>query len=422
MSYILIMSLVLLAILLIGTPVAFSLGIVGIGALVIADGFDSLNQMPIVIYKSLGDFILVAIPLFILVGTILEKGKIGESLYSLAYKWLSNIRGGIAMTTIVSCVFIAAIVGASMSAILAIGAIAIPQMLKRGYSKSVTYGTVAVGASLGILIPPSVPMLIYSSLTDASPSKLFVAGYLPGFIVALLLMVYAYLRSKNVERQPVPPLKERLRAVAKEIPALLIPILIIAGIYSGWVTPTEVAAVCALYSLIIAIYYYKIIGWKDVPRIFLEGTRTSTIILSIFAGALFFGHALTYLRLPQIISDFTLSLNLQPLFILLIMIVIWTVMGFFMDVMSILLITVPIFYPVAMALGYDPIWFGIVLMIVMEMAVLTPPVGMNLFAIQSIQREEKFNTIVVSTVPAMLMLVICLILLLIFPQIVTFVV
>jgi len=419
MTYILFMTLALLVILLAGTPVAFSLGIVGIGALVIADGFDSLNQLPIVIYKSLGDFILVGIPLFILIGTILEKGKIGEALYNLAYKWLSNIRGGIAITTIVACVFIAAIVGASMSAILAIGAIAIPQMLKRGYSKSVTYGTVAVGASLGILIPPSVPMLIFSSLTDVSPSKLFISGYLPGFIIASLLIVYAFLRSKHVERQPLPPLKERLQAVVREIPALLIPFLIIVGIYSGWVTPTEVAAVCALYSLLIGIYYYKIIGWKDVPRIFREGTRTSTIILSIFAGALFFGHALTYLRLPQIISEFTLSLELPPILILLVMIVVWTVMGFFMDVMSILLVTVPIFYPVGMALGYHPVWFGIVLMIVMEMAVLTPPVGMNLFAIQSIQRDEKFNTIVVSTIPALVTLIICLILLLIFPQIVT---
>jgi len=408
---------VLFLLLIIGVPISFALGLSGIITIITMMDTMYLNQIPLTLYGSLSEFIFVAIPLYVLMGEILFQGKSGQRLFSATKAWMHNIKGGTGAASVISYTFFAAIVGSSMTSVLTIGKIAIPEMIKEKYSKELTYGLSAIGGSLGILIPPSIPLIIYASLSGASPGKLFMAGIIPGLAIALLLIIWAMINAPKTSELPSLEWTERRKITLSAIPEFLLPILVLGGIYAGIFTPTEAAAVGAVYALFITLFIHRSIKFKDILPILVDSVKTSSMLLSIVLGALVFGAALTLIGLPQYLSSAIMDLDVAPWVILLIMNLIWLIMGFFLEVVSIMLITTPIFFPIAVALGFDPIWFGIIMVLNMELAVITPPIGMNLFAIKSLVPNESMGTIIKGTLPFLVFVVIVLALVWIFPSI-----
>jgi C4-dicarboxylate transporter, DctM subunit len=408
---------VLFLLLIIGVPISFALGLSGIITIITMMDTMYLNQIPLTLYGSLSEFIFVAIPLYVLMGEILFQGKSGQRLFSATKAWMHNIKGGTGAASVISYTFFAAIVGSSMTSVLTIGKIAIPEMIKEKYSKELSYGLSAIGGSLGILIPPSIPLIIYASLSGASPGKLFMAGIIPGLAIALLLIIWAMINAPKTSELPSIEWTERRKITLSAIPEFLLPILVLGGIYAGIFTPTEAAAVGAVYALFITLLIHRSIKLKDILPILVDSVKTSSMLLSIVLGALVFGAALTLIGLPQYLSSAIMDLDVAPWVILLIMNFIWLIMGFFLEVVSIMLITTPIFFPIAVALGFDPIWFGIIMVLNMELAVITPPIGMNLFAIKSLVPNESMGTIIKGTLPFLIFVVIVLALVWIFPSI-----
>lgn len=392
----------------IGVPVGFALGLAGLGAiLTVGTGF--LVQIPLTLTKSLSDVVLIAIPLFVLMGELLYKGGVGQQLFEAANAWLGRLRGGTGMSAVFAFTFFAAIVGSSMASVLTIGKIAIPAMESQGYSKRLTYGLTAVGGSLGILIPPSIPLIIYASLADVSPGRLFMAGFLPGLFIAVLLAAWAFLKAPRTLSASPFELRRALHVTLRSLPDLLLPVVILGGIYIGIYTPTEAAAVGVVYAAVLTMVVRRTIRLRDLPAVLVAALRTNAMLLTIVVGALVFGSALTLIGLPQMLADATQAAGLPQVGVLLMFALIWGVMGCFLEVISIILITVPVFFPIAMAAGIDPIWFGIFMVINMELSVITPPVGMNLFAIKSLLPNETLGTITRAALPSLLVLLVGLV-------------
>lgn len=407
---------VVLGCLTLGVPIAFSLGLAGVVTILAASGERFLVQLPLTLYRSLSDPIILAIPLYILMGEILYRGKVGQQLFGVANVWLRRVRGGTGVAAVAAFTFFAAIVGSSMASVLTIGKIAIPEMRALGYSKRLTYGLSAVGGALGILIPPSIPLIIYASLSNASPGQLFTAGIIPGLLLAGLLAVWAVVAAPSmVAKDERWSLGEAIRLTLGSLPDLALPVVVLGGIYLGVYTPTEAAAVGVVYAVLLTMVARRTVTLKDLPSILVGATRSSAMLLAIVIGALVLGSALTLIGLPQMLARSVTEANLSPWIVLLVMNLIWFVLGCFLEVISILLITVPVFYPVAMAVGFDPIWFGIILVINMELAVITPPVGMNLFALKTILPNERLEEIARAAVPSVSIVLLALALVWIFP-------
>lgn len=396
----LILLLVLLVCLAIGVPIGFSLGLSGIITILLTVGDQFMIQVPMTLYKSLSEFVFVAIPLYILMGEILYQGKSGERIFWVANSWLRRIRGGTGLATVSAYTFFAAIVGSSMTSVLTIGKIAVPEMRKQNYSKGLTYGLSAVGGSLGILIPPSIPLILYASLTNTSPGKLFMAGVMPGILLAVILSIWTAMKAPTyIPSDPSHTSSNRLRETLRALPDIALPVVVLGGIYKGIYTPTEAAAVGVIYALVLSMVVHKSLKISQLSHVLMETVKTTAMLLSIVIGALVFGAALTLVGLPKYLSDIITGLSVAPWIVLLVINLIWLIMGMFLEVVSIILITTPIFFPIVMALGFDPVWFGIIMVLNMELAVITPPVGMNLFAIKSIAGDESMEYIMKSVLP-----------------------
>ncbi|MTD30590.1 TRAP transporter large permease [Planomicrobium sp. YIM 101495] len=429
-SAILILLLVLFTALFLGVPIGFALGLSGVVTILFTADPQYLTQVPISLRNTLSEFIFVAIPLYIIMGNIMYHGKSGERIFSVAFQLLQKVKGGTGVASVAAYTVFAAIVGSSMTSVLTIGRIAIPEMLKQSYSKKLTYGLSALGGSLGILIPPSIPLILYASLSGTSPGDLFLAGIVPGMMIAILLAIYVSFKApalKDVKLTEIvvgePEIsKEKASAIFKRgIPDLLLPVIVLGGIYLGIFTPTEAAAVGVIYALIVSVLIHRTLAVKGLPLVFVEAVKTSAMLLTVVIGAVVFGSALTLLGLPQYLSAFITELAVSPWVVILIMSLVWLLMGFFLEVVSILLITTPIFFPIAMSLGFDPVWFGIIMVLNMELAVITPPVGMNLFAIKSLVPKESMGTIIKSVLPFGLIIVSVLVLSWVFPELILFV-
>lgn len=400
-----------------GVPIAFSLGLAGVATILAAGGDRFLVQLPLTLNRSLSDPIILAIPLYILMGEMLYRGKVGQQLFGVANVWLRGVRGGTGVAAVAAFTFFAAIVGSSMASVLTIGKIAIPEMQALGYSKRLSYGLSAVGGALGILIPPSIPMIIYASLSDASPGKLFTAGIIPGLMLASMLAIWAMISAPPLNSRNEKPwsLSEALRATLACLPDLALPGVVLGGIYLGIYTPTEAAAVGVVYAALITMVLRRTLTFADLPDLLVAAAKSSSMLLAVVLGALILGSALTLIGLPQMLASYVVASKIAPWLVMLIMNLIWFILGCFLEVISILLITVPVFYPVAKAVGFDPIWFGIILVINMELAVITPPVGMNLFALKSILPHERMEEITRGALPSVLLVLLALVLVWIFP-------
>lgn len=410
----------LLVLLFAGMPVGFSLCMAGLtGMFLFMDGTAVLTQLPMIAYKTLDDFVLTAVPLYILMSHILLIGKVGNDLFELGNKWLRHLPGGLGVATVFACAIFAAIAGSSVATAVTIGAMAIPEMIKRNYERSAVLGTVAAGGTLGILIPPSIPMILYGSITGESVGKLFVSGIVPGIMMTLFFVILVVFQSKHLPLQPAASWQERFSALRKSFWGLLLPIIVVGGIYSGAFTPTEAAAVGTLYSLFITFFIYRTITLRQMPEILTETVKTTAMIFAIMIGAMLFGFVLTVLQVPQQLTEFVAQMEASRWVVLLGINILLLILGCILETVSIILITLPILYPIIIQLGFDPIWFNVIMLINMELALITPPIGMNLFVIQGISPESKMEQIIRGSMPFAALMVLEMIILCVFPELVT---
>ncbi len=413
----LVILLALIALILTGLPVFAALGIFGGVLMAIDEG--SIAGLGEIVFGKLNTYLLVAIPLFTLMAHFMIKGRIVDDLYGTANTLLRHLPGGLGVATVVACTIFAAISGSSVATALTIGAVAIPQMLRYGYTDKAAYGVVGAGGTLGILIPPSGPMILYAVIADASIGQLFMAGVVPGVMLALLFSIYCMVANSMAGRQAAErperaSLAEMLGALRRSFWALTLPVFVLGGMYFGVFTATEAAAAGALAALAIAVLVYRSLGPKEIWASALDATRTSAMLFMILAAAAVFSHALTKMRIPQEIVALVTSYGLGPIGFLLAVMLLVLVLGMFLETISIILITTPIVLPVLGALGIDPIWYGVLLMINLELALVTPPVGMNLFTIKAIAKAP-IEPIIRGVFPYTLILLLGLFLVLAFP-------
>ncbi|EFC91645.1 TRAP dicarboxylate transporter, DctM subunit [Dethiosulfovibrio peptidovorans DSM 11002] len=408
--------LLLLVVLFMGMPVAFSLGATSVLLTLLYDlPMKILSQS---IFTSLEGFVLLSIPLFVLMSQVLLDGRIGDDLFEVMNAWVRHLPGGLAIATILACAFFAAITGSSAATAATIGMVAYPAMLDRGYDKKFTLGLLAAGGTLGILIPPSIPLILYGAITEESVGKLFIAGIIPGLILTAIFVVYSVIKSKNGGFTPMPKAswKERLSITARNIWGIILPILVVGGIYSGAFTPTEAAAVGLVYSLFITLVIYRTIKFKDIPSICMKALGTSCMIAMVIAGAILFGRVMTLLMIPQKLTELIIENNLSPMMFIIAMNFLMIILGMVLETVSIVLLTMPLVTPILMALHIDPIWYAIILTVNMTMALITPPVGMNLYVINGLRKDITMGEIISGVLPFMLLLAFMLVVVMAFPS------
>jgi C4-dicarboxylate transporter DctM subunit len=358
--------------------------------MLIFGGFSPL-MAPQAILSTLDGFILLAVPLFLLMSNVLLKGGCGKDLFNAVQAWVGHWPGGLAVATIISCGIFAAISGVSVATAATIGVVAIPEMIKRGYNKNFVYGLLAAGGTLGILIPPSLPMIVYGFITEESVIALFLAGIGPGIFLISLFIIYSIVFSQffgGFKKLEPSSWEVKKNTSKKVIPTIILAVLILGGIYTGVFTPTEAAAIGFSLSLIITVLILKTLTWADFKEAVFESMVTTAAILIIVACAKTFGKAIALYRIPQDISYFISStIDTKALFMVVVCIIL-VAMGLVFETLSMVIIMVPVLLPAAMAIGVDPIWFGIFMVIMVECALITPPVGLNLYVIQSVAKTQ----------------------------------
>lgn len=416
MSEFLLVILLLMLILCMGLPVAFSLGATSV-ALIFLFGLP-LKVVGATMFSSLDSFTTLSIPIFVLMSQILLDGRVGDDLFEVMNAWVCHLPGGLAIGTILACAFFAAITGSGAATAATIGMVAYPAMIERGYDKSFTLGLLAAGGTLGILIPPSIPMIIYGTVTEDSVGRLFIAGVVPGLILAGLFILYAIMKSKRGGFTPMPKTtwSERFSITAKNIWGILLPFIIIGGIYSGAFTPTEAAAVGLVYSLFVTVVVYRTINVRDIPGICLKSVPTSCMIAIIIAGALLFGRVMALLQIPQALTEIVVENKMSALTFIIVMNLLMLVLGAMLETVSIVLLTMPLVTPILHALGIDTIWYGVILTVNMTMALVTPPVGMNLYVICGIRNDVKMKEVIQGVFPFIVIMILFLVATIMFPQ------
>ncbi len=407
---------VMFALLLAGLPVAFSLGVLGLGMLVIG-GFSPL-MAPQAILSTLDGFILLAVPLFLLMSNILLRGGCGKDLFSAVQAWVGHWPGGLAVATIVSCGIFAAISGVSVATAATIGVVAIPEMIKRGYNKNFVYGLLAAGGTLGILIPPSLPMIVYGFVTEESVISLFLAGIGPGIFLISLFIIFSIIYSKffgGYKPVPAASWEDRKKHSIKVLPTIMLAVLILGGIYTGVFTPTEAAAVGFSLALFLTTILLRSLTFDDFKKALFESMVTTAAILVIIAGAKIFGKAIALYRIPQDISMFIeATIESKAIFMITVCLIL-VAMGLVFETLSMVLIMVPVLLPAAMSMGVDPIWFGIFMVIMVECALITPPVGLNLYVIQSVAKTQ-LGEVAKGVVPFLIMMIFTVFIMYIWPD------
>lgn len=406
----------LLALLFVGVPVAFALGTLGVTMLWFK-GFP-LTIAAQNLTGGLDSFILLSIPLFILMSNILLKGGVGRDLFNAFQAWVGHWPGGLATATLMASGMFSTINGSSVATAATIGTVAIPEMQQRGYKRPFTYGLVAAGGTLGILIPPSIPLIVYGVITEQSIVDLFLAGMIPGLVLLGLFALYSFLYchfGKGYTPMAKQSWKETGQATLRGMPTLLIAAIIIGGIYAGIFTPTEAAAIGFFCALVLTAGIMRSLSVAKLSEAVKDTMKTSVTILLIVVGAKIFGHAITLYRIPQEVTAFVTENFHHQLSFLLAVTCVLLVIGLFLESLSMLLIMVPVLYPSLAALNIDPIWFGIYFVVLIEVALITPPVGMNLFVIQAVTKA-RINEVIHGAIPFVLIMLGMAFLLYLFPD------
>jgi C4-dicarboxylate transporter, DctM subunit len=368
-----------------GMPVAISLGLSSLlTILFFAD--DSLASLSIKLYETSEHYTLMSIPFFILAGTMMSTGGVAKRMVRFAIAAVGHLRGGLAIASVLACTLFAAVSGSSPATVVAIGSIVIAGMVRSGYPKEFAAGVICNAGTLGILIPPSIVMVVYASVTEVSVGRMFMAGVVPGLLLAFMLAFAVWWRAGKLSltRTEKASSAEVWRTFRESIWGLMLLVIIMGGIYGGIFTPTEAAAVAAVYATFIAVFVYRDIGVSQLPEVLMESGRTTVMLMFIVANALLFAHVLTTERIPQTIAEHIVAAGMAPWMFLLVVNLILLVAGNFMEPTGIILILAPIFFPIATHLGIDPIHLGIIIVVNMEIGMITPPVGLNLFVTSGI--------------------------------------
>ncbi len=409
----------LMVLLLTGMPIFAALGLTATGILLIFEG--NVNPAAETVYAHFNKPILMTIPLFVFMAQIMIKAKVIDDLYGMAHTLIGHIRGGLGAATVLSCTIFAAISGSSVATALSIGSSAVPQMTRFGYREKDALGLVAAGGTLGILIPPSGPMILYAIVSDASIGALFLAGIVPGVMLGLMFSGYCIIRSSLNPESESPAWAgwpEVGRALKQAFWAVMAPPVVMGGIYLGVFTAGEAAAVGCLYALFVAFVIYRNMSLADLWECLYKTMRMSMMVFMIIAGAAMFGHAITIIRLPNGVAEMVATMGLSPLAFILIVMAMIFVMGMFFESIAIILITTPILLPTMAALDIDLIWYGVLLMINLELAMITPPVGINLFVIKGITDAPLWD-VVRGAFPYVLLMLFGMVLLLLLPGLAT---
>jgi len=414
---------VILAILLfMGMPVFMAMTIGGVIGIYTLFGNSSLIIASKILFDTLNDFVLLAVPLFILMGVVLAKGGIGEKLYAMFDAFLRHIPGGVGMATILTCAVLAAMCGTSVAISAMVGGFALPSLKKYGYSLPLSLGILAGGGGLGPLIPPSVPMVLYSAFTGESTGKLFIAGVVPGIITVVLFCLYvgwAYKKEGGHKVAKPASWSERWQSLKIGIWALLIPVGIMVPLYSGWATPTEIAALGTLWAFIVGGFVYRTINWKDIIPLLKEGLSSSAMIMIIICGAMVLGNTVTQVGLAQAMADLfakNFSSGVFVTFTILIMLF----LGCFLEGASIMMICIPIFVPALRFYNLNLIWYAVIMVMCIDIGLMTPPVGLNIYAIDGVARKLGFPSTLGLAIKGsymfMLLYLISMILVILIPQ------
>ncbi|GGB37961.1 C4-dicarboxylate TRAP transporter large permease protein DctM [Tistrella bauzanensis] len=376
---------VLFAFLIIGMPIAISLGLASILTIMLFAN-DSLASLALKFFQTAELYTLLAIPFFVLAGAFMTTGGVARRMIDFAVACTGHMYGGLAIASVFACMLFAAVSGSSPATVVAVGSIVIAGMVKAGYTQSFAAGVVCNAGTLGILIPPSLVMVVYAAATESSVGRLFMAGVIPGILLGAMLATAIYIsaRIRKIPRQPRAPMHEVLRTGREALWGLLLIVIIMGGIYGGIFTPTEAAAVSAVYAAGVALFIYRDLRFTDVPRVLVDASKVTVMLLFIIANAFLFAHVLTTEQIPQSIARGITEAGLQPWQFLLVVNIILLVAGNFMEPSAIILILAPILFPIAVGLGIDPVHFGIIMVVNMEIGMVTPPVGLNLFVTSGI--------------------------------------
>jgi len=383
--------------LIIGSPIAVALGASTFAALVF---FTDINPIEIssMMFEKIDHYSLMAIPMFILAGQFLSKGSSAKRIIDFAKSIVGHFPGGLPMAAIFASIIFAAVSGSSPATVVAIGSIMFGAIQEAGYPKKYAIGTVATAGSLGILIPPSIVMIVYGVTAEVSIGKLFMAGVVPGIMIGAMMMVVTYIGAKRLgfERTKPETFVVRIKKMMDASWALMTIVIVIGGIYGGIFTPTEAAAVAAVWAFFVSVFIYRDIKWNDLFPLFLESAKTSAMIMFIIANAMLFAHFLTLENVPQMITSTLMSWDVNALIFLFLVNILLILAGNFMEPSAIIMIMVPLLFPVAVQLGIDPIHFGIVIVVNMELGMISPPVGLNLFVTSGITGTSLKDVVVYS--------------------------
>jgi C4-dicarboxylate transporter DctM subunit len=370
-----------------GMPVAIALGLSSILTILIF-GHDSLASMSLKMFETSEHFTLMAIPFFILAGAFMTTGGVARRMIRFANAAVGHLHGGLAIASVMACCLFAAVSGSSPATVVAVGSIVIAGMVRAGYPQSFAAGVICNAGTLGILIPPSIVLVVYGAATETSVGKLFMAGVVPGLLLGFLLMVAIYIvaRVKDMPRQPRASMHELLVAGRDSIWGLMLIIIILGGIYGGIFTPTEAAAVSAVYAFFVAVFIYRDIGLRQVPDVLVDASKVTVMLMFIIVNALLFAHVLTTERIPQAIAEQIIAWDMAAWQFLIVVNILLLIAGAFMEPTGIILILAPILFPIAVQLGIDPVHLGIIIVVNLEIGMVTPPIGLNLFVTAGITR------------------------------------
>jgi tripartite ATP-independent transporter DctM subunit len=404
-------------------PMAFAMGIVGFAGVAYKLNFNVAAAMIAqVTYETGLAYTLSVIPLFILMGNFVVRAKLSDELYHAAYCFLGHLRGGLAMSTVIACAGFGAICGSSIATAATFTKVSYPSMRKYGYADTLAAGSIAAGGTLGILIPPSVIMVIYGILTETSIGKLFIAGIIPGLTATLLLcLAVLWITYRDPKAGPPAephPWSERIEAIKYVWPVVALFVLVIGGIYVGAFTATEGAGIGAGGAFLFALAR-RALSWRILFEVLVESARTTSMLFMILIGALLFANFVNYTTMPADLKSFVTMFQTTPWLVIAAICVIYVVLGTAMEELSMILLTVPLFFPVVTALGYSPIWFGIIVVIVVQIGLISPPVGMNIFVVKNLLRHLTIATVFRGVTPFTVALVALLALVVAFPGLVT---
>jgi C4-dicarboxylate transporter DctM subunit len=415
-------SLVLLLLMVLGVPIAFSLGSVALGLGIVYIGPRILYLFGTLAYGKVNSFALVAVPLFIFMAEMILVSGAAKDAFEALDKWLSALPAGLAIASQVACALFAAVCGASTATTAVIGGMAVPEMVNRGYAKRLATGSIAAGGALGVLIPPSILLIIYGIIAEQSIGQLFIGGIIPGIMLMVLRVVYfigrVVIDPSMAPREKKVTWEDRFRCLWKIMPLLIVAIFMFGALYSGIATPTEVAGVGCFASLLIAASYRRL-TWRHVKEAFEKTARTTCFVIWILVAAASFGYVLSFLNVPQNLVGWALTLGVSPYVILIAVNLLLFALGCIMDPAAIIMVTVPMLAPLMQALGFDLIWFGVMFVVNMELAEITPPLGLNLYIMKAVAPPGiTLNDIIIGSIPFMILDIVGLIFVIVWPQLV----